>query len=396
MQKSSRSSSSKDPISARPRLLIGECKIKLWSIDPAERHRRSFARAGVNVDVSEPDNDRDTVVVVRADYLLGPDLVVAIATRPNTVLTSAEGNVAVAANVAAAKLETVLEWIRATRFDPASLQKTGVDFLGPAELGSSYDNVLRKRAVPFVLSYVDTPIDELETRTFGAAYKGATDFVTKWCWPRPARTVTRWAAAREISPNTVTTVSLVLMLLALWMFAEGHFLSAIPLAWAMTFLDTVDGKLARVTVTSSAWGNIYDHGIDLIHPPFWWYGWYVGVLPITSPTLVSALEPALWVILVGYVVGRLLEGLFVLAFKIETHIWQPVDYFFRTITARRNPNLAILTIASCAGRPDVGFLCVAAWTVVSLGFHAIRLLQAAFIRLRGGRVESWLSPQTLA
>ena len=380
-----------------PRLLIvGECKVELWSVDPAERHRRSFARVGVNADASEHGSDSETVVAVRADYLLGPDLIVAIATRSNTVLTTAEGDVAVAANFPAAQLETVLGWLHATTIDPALLQATGLDFLGPAELGSNYENALRKRAAPFVLSYLDTSIDELETKTFGAAYKGATDFVTKWCWPKPARSVTRWAAARGISPNSVTTVSLVLMLVALWLFAEGHFLSAIPIAWAMTFLDTVDGKLARVTVTPSAWGNIYDHGIDLIHPPFWWYGWYVGVLPIASPTVMSSLEPALWVILAGYVVGRLFEGLFVLAFKIETHIWQPVDYFFRTITARRNPNLAILTVASFAGRPDVGFLCVAAWTILSLSFHVIRLLQAALLRIRGGRVESWLNPQTQA
>ena len=38
----------------------------------------------------------------------------------------------------------------------------------------------------------------------------------------------------------------------------------------MTFLDTVDGKLARVTLTSSRFGNWLDHGNDIIHPPLWW------------------------------------------------------------------------------------------------------------------------------
>ena len=32
----------------------------------------------------------------------------------------------------------------------------------------------------------------------------------------------------------------------------------------MTFLDTVDGKLARCTIASSKLGNIFDHGIDLV------------------------------------------------------------------------------------------------------------------------------------
>ena len=45
----------------------------------------------------------------------------------------------------------------------------------------------------------------------------------------------------------------------------------------MTFLDTVDGKLARVTITSTKLGNVFDHGIDLIHPPFWYLAWGMGL-----------------------------------------------------------------------------------------------------------------------
>tara|TARA_Y100000588_G_C14268380_1_gene931062 strand:- start:1053 stop:2246 length:1194 start_codon:yes stop_codon:yes gene_type:complete len=391
--KSSRSESPLDPQNKKTRLLIvGECDVRLWSLDPAERHRRLFAQVGVNMSGSHPHEDGGTIVAIRADYLISPDLVVALATRSNTVLTTPGGDVAVAANVTSENLGIVLESLRSERIKSESEIILGLDFLGPNALSSKYDSKLRKRATPFVLSYRNTPLDELEIKTFGAAYKGATDFVTKWFWPKPARIVTRWAAARGMSPNNVTTASLTFMLLALWLFAEGHFLSALPVAWAMTFLDTVDGKLARVTVTSSLWGNIYDHGIDLIHPPFWWYGWYVGVLPMTSPAVASLVSPAIWVILVGYVLGRLLEGLFELTFKIETHIWQPIDYFFRTITARRNSNLAILTVACIFQRPDIGFLCVAVWTILSLSFHAIRLLQATLIHLQGGHIESWLNP----
>jgi len=377
---------------AAPRLfIVGSCDVELWSLRPAERHRRAFARVGVLPDSG--NGIQAPAIAVRADYLLGPDLVAAIAKRENTVLTSANGKTAVAAHTGAQDLESVLELLRADEIDRTAVTQAELTLVGPIELGSAYDDVLRKRATPFVLSYKDTALDVLEETTFGAAYKGATDFVTKWCWPRPARWATRWAAARGISPNSVTTASLVLVLLAMWLFAQGHFLSAIPIAWAMTFLDTVDGKLARVTLTSSAWGNIYDHGIDLIHPPFWWWAWYVGIQPIATPALAPALEPALWIILAGYLIGRLFEGLFVVAFKFESHIWQPIDYFFRTITARRNPNLAILTVATLAGRPDVGLVAVAAWTIVSLVFHAVRLVQATIVRARGGRIVSWLKPE---
>jgi len=70
----------------------------------------------------------------------------------------------------------------------------------------------------------------------------------------------------------------------------------------MTFLDTVDGKLARTTMTYSSWGNVYDHGIDLIHPPFWYWAWFIGLGGTYS--LADPLWIALLAVWVGYVVDR--------------------------------------------------------------------------------------------
>ena len=367
-------------------VIVGQCDVQLWSLSATERHTRAFEQHGVLQLSDQGRASNSMIIAVRAGYLLSTDLVAAISKHANIVLTDDERKIVVAIHAPAAFKDQAEQLLLQSDFYPQHEAIANLEVLGPIELGSSYDNALRKRAIPFALPYSTTSIDDLELRTFGAAYKGATDFVTKWCWPRPAREMTRWAAAHGISPNAITTVSLILVLLATWMFAEAYFLLALPIAWGMTFLDTVDDKLARVTLTSSAWGNIYDHGIDLIHPPFWWWAWYVGVLPFAAPSVEKLLLPALWIILAGYLVGRLLEGLFVLVFKIETHIWQPVDFFFRTITARRNPNLAILTIATLLGSPDIGLIAVAAWTVISLVFHAVRLVQAGLSRLRGERV----------
>ena len=161
----------------------------------------------------------------------------------------------------------------------------------------------------------------------------------------------------------------------------------------MTFLDTVDGKLARVTLTSSKWGEVYDHGIDLIHPPFWWWAWHVGAgtdAAAYGADVQALFDAALWVILAGYVIQRLYEGLFLWLFKIEGHIWQPFDFAFRTITARRNPNLFILTIGAALGAPAVAFIVVAGWVLFSLLVHWVRFAQAAAARGRGAPVASFL------
>jgi len=183
------------------------------------------------------------------------------------------------------------------------------------------------------------------------------------------------------------------MFLALFGFWQGQWFWAIPAAWLMTFLDTVDGKLARVTMTSSKWGEVYDHGIDLLHPPFWWWAWYVGAFPeaeLRGAEFLSNYDLALAVIVIGYVIQRIYEGAFLWIFKIEGHIWRPFDFWFRTITARRNPNLFILMISAMLGAPELGLIGVAVWVSASLSVHFIRILQAGILKLSGQPVTSYL------
>jgi hypothetical protein len=46
-------------------------------------------------------------------------------------------------------------------------------------------------------------------------------------------------------------------------------------------------------------------------------------------------------------------------------------------------------VATSAGRPDLGMLLVAGWTLASLVFHGLRLTQAGLVRRRGEAVEPW-------
>src|SRR3546814_12666240 len=109
----------------------------------------------------------------------------------------------------------------------------------------------------------------------------------------------------------------------------------------MTFLDTVDGKLARVTLTSSKWGEVFDHGIDMIHPPFWWWAWWIGLYTVGD--MPPGVDAALWIIIGGYVAGRGLDGIFLAWFRIATLTWRPVGFAFRPSPSRRQPDPATRT-----------------------------------------------------
>jgi phosphatidylglycerophosphate synthase len=260
-----------------------------------------------------------------------------------------------------------------------------------AETAELENKALRKRERPFVLPLdVDDP-EPVERAAYDAAYKGVTDALTLYLWRKPAFYLTRWAARSGLSPNFITLIGAILCVLAFVLFWRGQYWLGIASGFIFMVLDTVDGKLARCTGASSKWGNVFDHGIDLVHPPFWWWAWLHGLATYGRPLEPVYATMVLWVIIGGYVAQRVIEGLSIQRFGgMEIHVWQPLDSKFRLITARRNPNMVILAAALLFQRPDAGLVLVAWWTLISLIFHAVRLAQMTERQARGQKIVSWL------
>ncbi len=262
----------------------------------------------------------------------------------------------------------------------------------PAETTEISYGQLRKRDRPFVLPLDPADPEPVERAAYDASYKGVTDVLTLYLWRRPAFHLTRWAAQAGISPNAVTAVGAILCVLAFYLFWIGDYWLGVASGFIFMVLDTVDGKLARCTGASSKWGNVFDHGIDLVHPPFWWWAWLHGLTPYGRPLAPIVATMTLSAIVVGYLLQRLIEGIFMRRFGgIHIHVWKKIDSQFRLITALRNPNMVILVAALLFARPDIGLKLVAGWTILSLIFHAVRLAQASEQAARGQPVTSWLA-----
>lgn len=357
-------------------LILGAGDVRIWGMTARERLRRTFVRA--KVPVAEAAPAEGWVVLALGGWVYDESLLATLAQRPNAVLMT-DGGEAVAAHVPAARVAEASAALEKGA-DPGGLVR-----LTPTEL--AHNSALRKKEPPVLVRLTPDNVRAVEARTFAGSYKGVTDIVTKYLWPVPARIVTRWCAVAGIRPNHVTFLGLVLTIAAFMLFWKGELGWGLLCAWIMTFLDTVDGKLARVTLTSSKIGNLFDHGIDLIHPPFWWFAWWVGCqqLGLRPP------HPMFYayVIIGGYVVQRVVEGVFMRRYGFHIHSWRPFDSWFRLITARRNPNLLILTPAFFLGVPHTGFYLVAWWTAISLVVHMAQMVQA--LATPRERVVSWLS-----
>ena len=361
-------------------VIVGHSPLRVWALPSELRLQRQLTRVGAVDDSSATQR----LVLLRADWVYDDALVRGLARCDEDVALVAGDGAVVAIGIAApAARATNAAALLADGQAPAESRRVTA-----AQLADGYNDALRKREPPYLMPLNEADLPAIERRIFAGSYKGVTDLVTLYVWPAPARWVTRVCANNGITPNQVTSASLVLVFAAMWLFWTGHFGWGMLAAWVMTFLDTVDGKLARVTLQSSPWGNVFDHSIDLIHQPFWWWAWIVG-LPAAGFAYEHA-SVALTVIVAGYVLQRIEEGIFMACFKMDMHVWQRFDSRLRLITARRNPNLLILSASLLVGRPDVGISVVALWTAVCLVLHALRIVQAAFAR-RHGPLRSWLA-----
>ena len=267
------------------------------------------------------------------------------------------------------------------------LPATTIAALAPS---GAFEGELRKSAPPLLRRIAPGGERALEDLLYGASYKGITDFVTKWWWPAPAKRVVRWCANLGVAPNAVTLFGLTLMLAVCWLFHEGWHFWGLALGWIMTLLDTVDGKLARVTVRSSKLGHWLDHGMDILHPPFWYWLWGLSLTDF-QPWFGLGFELLLWCIFAGYIAGRLIEGAFEGLGRASLFAWRPFDAWFRLIAARRNPCLVLLTAGWLLGSPALGFCLVALWTAACSVVLLARLALGCWIRLTDGPLSSWLA-----
>ncbi len=371
------------PDAAKPLFVtVGQNPARAFSMDAAERARALAIKAGL-----EPGDEGQagrSTLYSDLKWSWDPEWLVALAEAPGSVLTK-DGRPVLAHVPADGDPAAVLSAMLAGERYQGSLEQIDAD-----TADFSYRK-LRKRERPFVMRLDPTDPEPVERASYDASYKGVTDALTLYLWRRPAFYLTRWAAQAGMTPNMVTAIGAALCVAAFFLFYNGWYWTGVAAAFGFMVLDTVDGKLARCTGQSSYWGNIFDHGLDLIHPPVWWWAWAEGLQAYGRPFERVYELLIVGAIVFGYVAQRLIEGIFVRRFGMHIHVWQQLDSQFRLITARRNPNMVILVASLLAGRPDLGIELVALWTLVSLIFHAVRLAQANARRDRGRPVISWLA-----
>ena len=358
---------------------VGDNPAKLFSMGVRERAGRLAREAGLRfADKVRPGSPH---LLANMAYAWDPIWLEVLASKPKTIL--ALSGKPIMANVPANEdAEAAAAAIEHGEAIPGYEELTAEKAKGASE-------------TPFVMPLDAGRREAVERAAFDAAYfaayKGAADALTLYLWRRPAFFLTQFAARLGLSPNLVTALGAALCILAFTFFWNGEYWPGTLFGFSFMILDIVDGKLARCTGGSSKLGKIVDRGIDLVHPPFWWWAWLHGLQTYGHPLAPFHATMVLWIILGTYAGERIIQAISMKRFDgLEVHLWRPLDSKFQLVGAARSPNLFILLVSLVFGRPDFGLEMVAWWSLICLIFHAVRLAQMTELKARGGKVMSWL------
>jgi len=257
----------------------------------------------------------------------------------------------------------------------AKLQSAGIARPYRQEEFNGFIRKLR-RTIPYYMFRIESAdkAAKVEKFMFWSNYKGSTDFFTRYVYPPFVWISVGPLARARVHPNAVTIFSIILALGAIPIWAIGEtwsFWTGFAMAYGMSVLDSVDGKLARLTFTDSRLGNFLDHGLDMVHPPFWYLSWAYG-LGLATLGWGSTLGLATILVMAFYVVDRLILKIYPSFFQRAFHTHSKLDGRMRTFIARRNITLPMFIVGYVLGYAVEAFYLIVAWQILTAAYHGVR------------------------
>lgn len=314
------------------------------------------------------------VICVSADAEIDGRLVIHLATRRNNrVFIDGEGD----NRAAAIRIRGEVPEFDESANDLVTIAESLIDCGSAKEVNRAkfdgYIPKLRRENDPYLIKITDVAErDRVAKFLFESNYKGATDFMTKHVYPPLVWRMVNPLAEWRVHPNAVTIIAMIATFAAVPLFAAGAWIPGMTLAFVMSVLDSVDGKLARLTYTSTPQGNLLDHGTDLIHPPIWYFGWAWGLSG--GDPFSGVFQASIWMMGI-YVFDRMLERLFKVCTGRSIQDFRPIDVKLRTFVSRRNVNLAVFVVALMVGLGHEAFYAIVAWQGLTAAYHFVRVVQ---------------------
>jgi phosphatidylglycerophosphate synthase len=178
--------------------------------------------------------------------------------------------------------------------------------------------------------------------------------------------IVRCLAPTAITANQVTLITTVLGFAVAGLYLTGWLRLGVLLAIFVEVLDGVDGKLARITRTTSKAGE-YEHILDFFYENSWWLA--------LGRFLSRHGSPSAWTAAILMVAFDLTDNIVYSIADVKWH--RSVDNAtpflsrFRLIAGRRNIYTWIFLPGFFLGAPAFSFYLAVAWAGVTAAIHAV-------------------------
>lgn len=265
------------------------------------------------------------------------------------------------ADTVAATAAELGEWDLQSTLLRAALGAGGVELVDLAAIDTYA--AARRRRVPLVWALPRDPDAARATNNvlIAAAQKGVLDWPARFLHPPVENWMVRALLPTPISPNMVTLFVAVVSLAAGIAFAYGWMWTGLVLALISGPLDGVDGKLARVRIEFSRWGDL-EHVLDKIAE----YGWYLCIAGHLAARSGSGLPWAVAALIILFALAEALLGEFYRRFTgKQLDDAGPFERGFRLVGGRRNTFFWTLIPFGVLGMWYGGFVAIAVYSVAT-------------------------------
>ncbi len=239
----------------------------------------------------------------------------------------------------------------------------------------SYIRFLRKTVTPTLIRVTETAsLREIENDLYEKTFKGTLELVGTYGYKLPVRAMTKFFAKTPITPNMITTTAIACSFGAIPAFFTGWLGLGLILAASFIILDSLDGKLARMTFRLSEAADRIDHATSMPARVAWYLGmsWHFSKGDWTSFNglmgIVLTVTPIVDDINWGYIKRKFKKSLFDLT---------PLDAKVHLFTARRN-DIFLMLLGWLLGFPLYTFYAITVWIVLTWLWRTSRVLRVIF------------------
>lgn len=247
---------------------------------------------------------------------------------------------------------------------------------------NTYIPFLRKSYVP-TMRYVNEndQLREIENDLFEKTFKSGLEWIAIYGYKIPVRELTRWFARTPITPNQITAVAMFCRWISIPLLFMHHVIFGLLLVCIFIILDSLDGKLARMTFRFSEQADWIDHG-SVLPTRLGWYaglGWHFSNGNYMSPIGIATLVTFLFIILddINWAIAKRL-------FKRTLFDLTDFDSRMHLFTHRRN-DIFVMLLGQITGIGLESFLFVCFWVFISWLWHSARIgYSVKFLKLHKG------------